>query len=59
MPEVVELERPAGAHSAAADCVAVEENLDRAHVAREVPGIKVGLRQRQRGDPRVMLGGVR
>ena len=56
MPEVVELERAAAAGLAVGDRVAVEEHLDRADVAGEVAGVGVGLGQRERGDPRVVLG---
>ena len=59
MPEVVELERSAAGGLAVGDRVAVEQDLDRADVSREVPGVGVGLGQGGRGDPRVVLGGVR
>ncbi len=59
VPEVVILKRVAGAGGAGRDRVAVEENLDRAHVAREVPGVGIGLGEGDRGDPRVVRGGVR
>ncbi|MGB0095467.1 MAG: hypothetical protein WBP81_23380 [Solirubrobacteraceae bacterium] len=59
MPEVIELERIAGAGSAGLDRVAVEENLNRADVPGEVAGVGVCLRERGRGDRRVVLGGVR
>jgi hypothetical protein len=55
VPEVVELERSAVACVAVGDCVAVEEDLDRADVAGEVAGVGVGLGELGRGDPRVVL----
>ncbi|MGH3408316.1 MAG: hypothetical protein ACRDRJ_38360, partial [Streptosporangiaceae bacterium] len=44
---------------ARADGVPVEQDLDGADVAGEVPGLGVGPGQRVRGDLRVVLGGGR
>ena len=52
MPEVVELRTgspPAAAPVAMAS--PIQEDLDRADVAREVPGVGVRLGERGRGDP--------
>ena len=59
VPEVVELERPAAGRLPVGDRVTVEEHLDRADVPGEVPGVGVGPGQGDRGDPRVVLGGLR
>jgi hypothetical protein len=48
--EVVVLPRLAGRGGAGGDGVAVEENLDGADIASEVPGVGVGLGQGVRGD---------
>jgi hypothetical protein len=57
--KAVELKRPALGCLTVGDRVAIEEHLDRADVPREVAGIGVGLGELGRGDPRVVLGGVR
>ena len=59
MAEVVVLPGLAAGGGAGGDGVAVEEDLDGADVAGEVPGLGVGLGQRVRGDLRVVLGGGR
>src|SRR5260370_41797023 len=50
--EVVVLPGLSAGRGARGDRVAVEEDLDGAHVAGEVPGFGVGLAERVRGDLR-------
>ena len=57
--EVVVLPGFSGGGRAGGDGVAVDEDLDGADVAGEVPGFGVGLGQCVRGDLGVVLGGVR
>ncbi len=59
MAEVVVLPGLSAGRGARGDRVAVEEDLDGAHVAGEVPGFGVGLAERVQGDLRVVLGGDR
>jgi hypothetical protein len=56
--EVVVLPGFSGGGRAGGDGIAVDEDLDGADVAGEVPGLGVGLGQRVRGDLGVVLGGV-
>ena len=58
MSEVVVLPWLVVRGGAGGDGVAVKEHFDGAHVAREVPGVAVGLRQCVRGDLGVVLGGL-
>ena len=58
MAEVVVLPGLAGGGGAGGDGVAVDEDLDGAHVAGEVAGVGVGPGQRVRGDLGVVLGGL-
>jgi len=48
--EVVVLPGLAGCGGAGGDSVAVDEDLDGADVAGEVPGVVVGAGERRRGD---------
>ena len=60
VPEVVELERLRRCRPAPLVIASrSRSDLDRADVAREVAGVGVGLGQGDRGDPRVVLGGLR
>ena len=59
MAQVVVLPGFAAGCGAGCNRVAVEEDLDGADVAGEVPGLGVGLAERVRGDLRVVLGGGR
>ena len=56
---VLGLDELAGGGSAGGDGVAVDQDLDGAHVTGEVAGVAVGAGQRVRGDLRVELGGLR
>ena len=57
--EVVVLPGLAGRGGAGGDSVAVDEDLDGADVAGEVPGVVVGPGERRRADLGVELGGLR
>lgn len=58
MPEVVVLPRLVVGSGAGGEGVAIDEDLDGADVAGEVPGVGVGACERGGADFRVVLGGL-
>src|SRR5215213_4369173 len=58
MTQVVEAPRLALSGGAAGDRILIDEHLDGAHVAGEVAGVGIRLRQTGGGDPGVVLRGL-